>query len=166
MNIICWTTLSAIKIKNENKNVLADISTFVANLIQKIGLPINNFFIWNDDVEYSLRMSKLTKILQVKDAVVEHCGTQRTSSLVSLWKTYYSFRNRFVLRKKYSKNKPIAYLYITLLLFINSLAVLTKASYKSKRILYINGYFNAYFDALFNKLGKKPKYLPVKNIKR
>lgn len=164
--IVNWNTLDSVGIKNENENVLADISTFVgftfeASLVKQIGLPVENFFIWNDDAEYSLRMHKLTKILQVKDAVIEHRGTQReVGSLVPLWKTYYGFRNRFILRKRYSKNKFVAYFYTTYLLLRNSFAALIKSPYKSKRMAYIKGYFNAYFNALFNKLGKNSKYLP------
>lgn len=166
--IVNWNTLNSVGIKNENKDALADISTFVgftfeASLVDQIGLPVDNFFIWNDDAEYSLRMHKLTKILQVKDAVIEHCGTQREAgALVPLWKTYYGFRNRFILRKRYSRNKFIAYLYTTFLLLRNSMSALIKSSYKSKRMAYIKGYFDAYFNALSNKLGKNTKYLPGK----
>lgn len=167
--IINWNTLQTKEISNSNQNEIADIATFVGftfkkELLNEVGLPVSNFFIWNDDTEYSLRINPYTKILQVKNAIVEHRGTQRKEgSLVPLWKTYYGFRNAFVLRKKYSKNKFIGYLYTTFLLFRHTFAIFIKRNYRKHRLLYLQAYWDAYWDAVFDNLGKNKKFLPSKN---
>lgn len=166
--IINWNTLDSVAIPNEGKNVFADLSTFVGltfskGLINKVGYPVDNFFIWNDDAEYSLRLGKVTKILQVKDAVVDHSQVQRVSgNLVPLWKTYYGFRNKIVLRKLYAKNKLLARFYDFYFLIRQCIAATLKPNYKKLRFHYIKAFINAYVDAYKNRLGKNNNYMPGK----
>lgn len=166
--IINWNTLDSVTIENTGKNAYADIATFVGftfakSIVSTIGLPVDNFFIWNDDAEYSLRMRKLTKVLQVNDAVIDHAGTERQDGkLIPVWKTYYGFRNMIVLRKEYAQNEFIAKLVNIYRLIRQYLAILFKKSYKNKRLCYINAFKDAYKDAYHNKMGKNSKYLPGK----
>nr|WP_321315635.1 glycosyltransferase [uncultured Ligilactobacillus sp.] len=165
-NIINWNTLDSVSIENQKKDVYADLSTFVGlvfskDVVLEIGYPIDNFFIWNDDAEYSLRMKKITKILQVNSAVVNHCQVQREGgNLVPVWKTYYGFRNRIILRKLYAKNKLKASLYDMYFLIRQCLATLVKENYRGKRKKYFKAFIDAYKDAEKNKLGKNDYYLP------
>lgn len=49
------------------------VSMFVkADLVQQIGLPIKEFFIWGDDVEFSERLSSLKPCYFVSDSIVIH----------------------------------------------------------------------------------------------
>ena len=41
-------------------------------VIQKVGLPIKEFFIWGDDVEYSNRLAKFEKSYFVSNSCVFH----------------------------------------------------------------------------------------------
>lgn len=161
-----WNTLDSEEIPYKNKNVYADTVTFVGfvfakDLVNEVGAPVDDFFIWNDDAEYSLRIGKLTKILQVNKAIVDHMGTQRSSEkLTPIWKTYYGFRNKLIIRKKYSKNYLVAMLISTFELIRHWIAILIKPQYQKQRFAYIQAFTIAYNDAINDHLGKNPKYLP------
>lgn len=164
--IINWNSLDSENIKMQKKAIYADLATFVGfvftrEIVSKVGYPVNDFFIWNDDAEYSLRMRNITKILQVKNAIVDHAGTQRVGgALTPIWKTYYGFRNKIVLRKKYSKSKLAAQLINVFLLIRQVAAAMLKSSYKGKRRAYIKAFIDGFRDAQNGKMGKNKKYMP------
>ena len=64
-------------------------STFVSffvpvSVIKDVGLPIKEFFIWNDDIEYSLRISDKYNCYQVDESVVVHMiNPQRGGSIAT-----------------------------------------------------------------------------------
>lgn len=69
-------------------------------VVQKIGLPIREFFIWGDDVEYTLRISEFYGYGQYCiDSVVHHMTALnekvdfRNISEKSAWKYQYAFVN-------------------------------------------------------------------------
>lgn len=161
-----WNTLDSENIKMHSGTIYADIATFVGftfakSIVDQVGLPVDDFFIWNDDAEYSLRMKKITKILQVKNAIVDHAGTQRENgALVPLWKTYYGFRNKIVLRKKYSQNKLLAQGIDLFLLVRQIIAATLKSSYRGQRRRYTKAFIDAYHDANHGRMGKNETYMP------
>lgn len=69
-------------------------------VVQKIGLPIREFFIWGDDVEYTLRISEFYGYGQYcLDSIVHHMTALnekvdfRSISENSAWKYQYAFVN-------------------------------------------------------------------------
>lgn len=76
-------------------------SSFVGMLvsrtaIEKEGLPVKEFFIYADDYEYSLRVSKHFPCYLVASSVVLHKGKSidfKDTPLPGLWKHYYATRN-------------------------------------------------------------------------
>jgi len=96
-------------------------SSFVGPLISSravscIGFPDRDFFIWDDDLDYSARLSNFGRILLVKDARMRHKDKLpgvhaggKSESISSLWKKYYGERNSIFLRKKYYSNKFLLY---------------------------------------------------------
>ena len=61
----------------DDKCVPSDVSTFVSMLISRravaaVGLPLKEFFIWADDIEYSHRISQRFPSFHVLDSVVTH----------------------------------------------------------------------------------------------
>lgn len=63
------------KVKNKYTDVSA--SSFVSmftkrSIIEKIGLPIKDFFVWSDDWEFTKRISRKYPCYLVKDSVVVH----------------------------------------------------------------------------------------------
>ena len=75
-------------------------------------------------------------------------------------KTYYGFRNKIVLRRKYSKSKLAARLINVFLLVRQVAAAVLKSSYKGKRRAYIKAFIDGFRDAQIGKMGKNKKYMP------
>lgn len=61
--------------------------------LKQAGLPLKDYFIWYDDTEHSLRMSKQGKILCFPSIQIDHNVPDRDADLLD-WKTYYGRRNR------------------------------------------------------------------------
>ena len=66
---------------------------FSASLISEIGLPKEEYFIWYDDSEYSLRLRNKTRIANVNAAWLNHKTRKATQKDQLNWKGYYGIRN-------------------------------------------------------------------------
>ncbi|MFD4959973.1 glycosyltransferase family 2 protein [Microbacterium sp. NPDC058389] len=86
------------------KNVMVTACSFVSVLIPRwaiarYGLPYRDYFIWFDDREYTLRLTRVCPGVQVMDSVVIHdMGDNRGVNFAmvdakSLWKFSYGVRN-------------------------------------------------------------------------
>lgn len=73
------------------------------------GLTNKDYFLWWDDTEHSLRLSKTGKILCVPKIKIHHDVTNGTGEFT--WKTYYGFRNMADLYKQHFPR--ICYEYFT-----------------------------------------------------
>ncbi len=99
-----------------------DLASFVGILIpissiKKIGLPEARFFIHHDDVEYSLRLAKIGKILMVNSVNIYHKEKRQDEKIErnflwfkknrikfeKLWLKYFGLRNSIFLALKYGK---------------------------------------------------------------
>lgn len=99
--------------------VMIDFSSFVgllihSKLISLCGYPKKEFFIHHDDVEYSFRINKISKILLVTDSIIIHKDQSKKNigekrflwkkkirmPFNNFWLTYYGLRNLFYLKKK------------------------------------------------------------------
>lgn len=69
-------------------------------VIEVIGLPEKNYFIWFDDTEYSLRLRKISRIVNVSSAVLDH-RTEENQRNKRGWKEYYGIRNKIDMVKKH-----------------------------------------------------------------
>lgn len=155
------------------KDTLIDIAAFnglVVNkkIVEKIGYPKKEYFIWFDDVEYSLRMNKYTKIDNLASINVLHKTEmiiEDGSSLVlPSWKYYYGARNRTVTQLLYSKSK---WLYIGSLFVKNvifTIRYLFQSKYKGNRKHFLIMLYRGTADALKQRLGKNVNYLPGKRF--
>lgn len=75
-------------------------------IIKTIGLPEKDYFIWNDDTEYCIRIKEKSDIINVTRAGLDHktnllAGSSSTGELRYVWKEYYGIRNRIDIAKKY-----------------------------------------------------------------
>ena len=77
-----------------------------AKAVKKVGLPIKEYFIWNDDVEYSKRVIAAGMAgLAVKDSIIVHETPSNHESNVftdppaSLWKFRYGLRNELFTKR-------------------------------------------------------------------
>lgn len=81
---------------------------FPAETIKKAGLPIKEFFIWGDDIEYTRRISVRMDLPSylVEDSAVVHAMAQNTGSNIAtdvperIGRYYYAFRNENYLYRK------------------------------------------------------------------
>ncbi len=92
-----------------------EASTFVScffkrEAVEKAGLPLKEFFIWNDDIEYTKRISKkyCEKNYFVGKSIVVHKMRANTIATVfdekdmnRIKRQFYNYRNKFYLDKKY-----------------------------------------------------------------
>ena len=88
-------------------------SSFVSILlkksaVEKAGLPLKEFFIWNDDVEYTKRIIQkgFTGVLVEKSVVLHKTPVNYTSDIYAdsknnLWKYDYGLRNELYIRRQY-----------------------------------------------------------------
>jgi GT2 family glycosyltransferase len=99
----------------DNEGVLlVESASFVSLLInrdvvKKVGLPIKEFFIWADDVEYTLRITRNNFLgFYVKDSIVYHkTKSNYSASGVYDWRFYYNVRNWLWIYKMHYKRRYI-----------------------------------------------------------
>lgn len=130
-----------------------------SKLVKKIGLPEKDYFIWGDDIEYSVRLRKYTKILNITKAVLIHDSITSTSSILN-WKYYYGSRNQIVTALKLGRNKFLVWLWILGYLPKAVLDTILHKDLKGQRLYFVRMKYDSYFDALKHNLGINEKYLP------
>ena len=70
---------------------------FPTSMVQKVGLLDEDFFLYSEDVDYSLRMEKAgIRMIYVPDSVIYH-KVGATTSKISKTSSYYSARNRRIM---------------------------------------------------------------------
>jgi rhamnopyranosyl-N-acetylglucosaminyl-diphospho-decaprenol beta-1,3/1,4-galactofuranosyltransferase len=154
----------------QNDRIEIDFASFVGILvsrqaIEKIGFPRAEFFIHNDDLEYSLRLRKIGKILLISNSVINHKEAAKSQiSKKFLWKrsdrkpieatwiSYYGPRNLIVILNENYRNKFILYMKILKNYFKQFISILVFDDYKFKRIKLLT---KSYSDGVMKKLGKR-----------
>jgi GT2 family glycosyltransferase len=147
-----------------------DMSTFCGLLIstklfEKIGYPNGWYFIWHDDIEYSLRISSQTSILNINAAFLDH--KTKASFKEFSWKTYYSSRNSVYLARVHSKHWQLCYIYrFTGYITVGVLAKLASlfAHDKTKYRQMSKMLFNVIKDVRHQRKGINEQYLPGKEM--
>lgn len=101
-------------LKSTNKISTVSTGTFVGftvkkEVVEKVGLPDADFFIYADDYDYSMRIQRAGfKIMKVYSSLIEHKDWIRQKRAfrfpfskpnVPPWKTYYLFRNPILATK-------------------------------------------------------------------
>lgn len=83
-----------------------------AKAVKSAGLPISEFFIWGDDIEYTMRISSLGYIgFYVDNSIVLHKTPTNyqpypdTAPTNTAWKFYYQARNTAYLKRRKTKNR-------------------------------------------------------------
>lgn len=74
-------------------------------VVEKIGYPNPNYFIFYDDVDYALRAKQAGfTILAVRDAILVRQLPFDQAGAINSWKAYYMFRNFFYIHHKFGTN--------------------------------------------------------------
>lgn len=103
--------------KIEDKLIKLSVASFVSVLIpvpiiKEIGLPYKEFFIWNDDIEYTKRISSKYESYMVGDSIVEHrriqngilsIVTETNKRRINMF--FYFYRNYLFYAKSCSKRE-------------------------------------------------------------
>ena len=131
------------------------------SVVRDIGVPDGSLFIYGDDTEYTYRLSRKYGLWLVTDAVIDHrdvftgTGARRPAEY---WKDYYNFRNRFLLIRKYRKNRregAIGTLKVLRRLLSGLKAACVDPVFKGKRRLRASCFLMALRDGLLGRSGKR-----------
>ena len=145
-------------IKDYSKDYFkTDLFSYVGTVInksclEKAGLPERDFFIWYDDTEHSMRLSKIGDIYCVPDIEIIHDEQDRNNVLD--WRWYYGVRNEIFMIKKHFSFPYFAF-FLLKRTFRAVIKIMKKNTRESGRIelLALNDGINA-------RLGKHDKYKP------
>lgn len=119
-------------------------------VVEKVGLPIKEFFIWGDDLEYSERISKIAPSYFVSDSIIIHeMASNRPVSIVDdsrerLSRYYCNQRNLFYISKKRGKKELFKYCIRTI---CDTISVLTRA--KDSKWLRIKNIWAGFISGIF-----------------
>lgn len=127
------------------------------NKLKKVGLTEKDYFIWLDDTEHSIRLSKVGTILCIPSIKINHDVDESNNDLS--WKDYYGYRNRIHMYSIHFRGLPY-YLFIFKRM-IKSIHLLMFAKNKE----YAKLYNQALIDGINKKLGKHDLYKPGWNPK-
>lgn len=132
-------------------------------LIQKIGVPDADFFIWGDDIEYSLRIRAHSQIQLVTAAKLIHKTKVPSIDFASQyqpdWREYYGLRNHVATVLSHAHSP----LFGRVLLFgwmAAKYGLTLTPRFRGYRRHIQRVYWHAFGDGLRGKLGKNEHYLP------
>jgi len=169
--ITSWNRFDAEPIPENSyeKDFYIDLFTFCGcvinfELINKVGMPRKDFFIWWDDMEYSIRLRQYSQILNVHDAILVHHTRkpQPGGAYVKNWKEYYWFRNRTVTVRTLGRNKLQANIWAFAQILGKIKQVIFESQFKGQRFAAIKVTFDGIVDGFRGKMGANKKYMPGK----
>lgn len=114
---------------------------FSSSLIKNVGLPIKEFFIWGDDTEFTLRLSKnktgylcLNSIAIHKRTIQGDLSFETESNPQRLNNYFYMFRNQGFTVKSHSGKKAFAIWYIKTI--IQGVSYLLKLNFDKSNVIF------------------------------
>jgi GT2 family glycosyltransferase len=134
-------------------NAFSYVGTIIScEKMKRVGLTLKDYFIWWDDTEHSLRLSKVGKIICVPAIRIHH--DVGGGDFEINWKTYYGFRN---MTDMYKRHMPLpCFIYFSIKVIIKT-TVLSVFSKKSVEMLLLK---KGFWDALTGKFGVDSVYKP------
>lgn len=105
-NIFCNTENASLIDTFKVETFSFEGALFRSSIFDEIGLPVSNFFICHDDLEFSFRMKQYNKDigLTTHTLCTREFIINRYQTFIG-WKSFYSIRNYFWVNKKYSKKR-------------------------------------------------------------
>ncbi len=150
------------------------------NLIEKVGLPRKELFIWGDETEYYHRIISKNKIpFYTKSNSIHYHPASAYSykndwDYKTNWKMYYYVRNRFhILKTRFSGSPAKAFLmYILFLISFTGIILLFQKSNKLRKIQFMlwpvkdafTNNCNATPALILEKLSSNPRYFITQNF--
>lgn len=133
-------------------------------IVERVGLPKQNLFLWGDETEYYYRIIKTNSIpfCTIADSIHYHPASafsyKQDWNYTTSWKMYYYVRNRFaILQSKFSKNAFFAFLMYAgfLMAFAGTILFFQKTN-KVKKLTFI---FWPAADALTKNFKATPTFI-------
>lgn len=85
-------------------------------VLDRVGLPIKEYFIWGDDTDYTLRIGKAFELYVYTGAVIHHNDGNYAFSKVpdraQYWKVYYAVRNGLWIRRQHFGVLPNVFAFV------------------------------------------------------
>lgn len=145
--------------------------------IGKVGFPQRDYFIWWDDIEYSLRISREFKLWVVPNATILHKAKARSTeqrhaffkALVQVydwegcWRMYYRSRNYYALARRYSSVSHFHKMFVKNAVKEVLIPVLFKQDHLKERVKLA---LRAAWDGYFGNLGKTIEISPPFNKRK
>lgn len=149
-----------------NKWFKYDLASFCglmlsSRIVDTVGLPLEKYFIWCDDTEYSIRIRNHSSIINVNSALLTHKSMGIDYEAVRIhWKMYYSFRNRLdLVHRHYSVFAVFAELLRILHIALQNLQLFKHRKTWGDGKYNIKLCVDAIHDFLCDNYGKNNKYL-------
>jgi len=134
-------------------NAFSYVGTIInRNKMKKVGVTLKEYFIWWDDTEHSLRLSKAGRIICVPDIRIHHDVGRGEHGVT--WKTYYGFRNMTDMYRRHMPRQCFAYFALRVMVKIVFFSIM------KKRVVEIIILKKAFSDAIKGKFGIDPVYKP------
>ncbi|AVK62253.1 glycosyl transferase family 2 [Lactobacillus sp. CBA3605] len=133
------------------------------DLMIKTGMPRQDFFIWWDDIEYSIRLRKNTEILNVSPAVLVHhtVKPRPDEGYQQNWKEYYWFRNRTVTVRELGRHRLGANLWALGQIVERGIEIVRDGRrYRGQRGAALRVTASGVLDGFRHKMGANHDYMP------
>jgi len=154
---ICEVPVSAAEYKNKyfELQLFSYVGAIInRNILKQVGLPKKDYFIWYDDTEHSMRLSKKGKILGFPTIKIVH-NVDKCTEINSIdWKYYYGCRNKLDFYKSHFSRSVYLFIHFSELFkaYCNILGKRKILKYKMR--------LEAAKDAYNGKLGLHEIYKP------
>jgi len=166
-----WISLKSRPLRDDelSKDTDIDIFSFVGavvnrKVIQQLGLPNKNYFISEDDTEYSLRIKSISRIINVSKACIVHKSFVGQDNKAMMkrerWILYYGIRNGLLNEINYSKHKILLNFYIAYEMILKYLRLFMGRHFKGRRVYFFHLYNDAFMDSFKGSIGINEKYMP------
>ncbi len=127
------------------------VSCFIkTSVVKEVGLPIGEFFIWGDDLEYTRRISMEYPCYYVKDSLAMHDSAANTGSDISRdsldrMKYYtYAYRNEFYVFRREGL-KGLGYWFVRLLTHLMRITLSGEPGKKKRFMALFKGTLMGFF---------------------
>ena len=114
------------------------------NIVERVGVPKQNLFLWGDETEYYYRITRKNKIqvCTIADSIHYHPAaafSYKTDwDFPKTWKMYFYIRNRFYIHQAKFNNKALALLhYCSFLVAFAGIVLLFQKTDKLKKLSFI-----------------------------
>lgn len=121
------------------------VSMFIdSKYVENVGLPLKEFFIWGDDIEYSRRLSSEAPGFFVPDSIVVHKMKNNVGTNLlederdRIPRYFYDIRNSFYLNRKLGKKAIARFIIVDYFYMVLKLCFRKNVKYRLKKLFVLN----------------------------